>query len=142
MEAGKLRHRVKLQKGTDVRDAFGEPTIAWSTVDTYWANVVGLSGRELWRAQQVSADVTDEVTLRFNPRIASAKMRFLYGARALNIQAVLDKDGRRRQMNCLCVEAIDTSSSASTKSWCNQLGTSASHPPVLVAGPIPPLPPP
>ena len=65
MRAGQLRQRVQIQSASDVRDAHGSITRTWSTIDTVWASVEPLSGKELFEAQQVHARATVRIRMRY-----------------------------------------------------------------------------
>ena len=64
MRAGKLRHRVAIQEPVENKDVHGGITRTWRTVDTVWASVEPLSGRELFEAQQINKRVTVRVGMR------------------------------------------------------------------------------
>ncbi len=68
-----------------------------------WAQVSPLSGTELERARQVVANATHEVTVRFNDFV-TARKRFVFKNRELNIENVRNIDERGIEMVCLCVE--------------------------------------
>ena len=103
MEAGKLRHRLQIQTATKSKGPHGGTTRTWVTDRRRSGNVRELSGSELVEAQQVNARVTLAVDLRFDSALNTSN-RFLYGARVLNIEAVLNPDGRRIATLALCRE--------------------------------------
>ncbi len=104
MQAGKLRYLVTVQQPTDTPNSFGEPVITWAALVRTHASIEPLSGRELWNAQQVQAQVTHRVRLRYYPGVM-AKMRVSYGSRYLNIESVIDPEERHRELELLCTEA-------------------------------------
>jgi SPP1 family predicted phage head-tail adaptor len=65
MRAGLLRHRVQVQSPTGTQDEYGQAVLGWTTLGARWASVEPLMGREMWQAQQVQADTTHKVTLRY-----------------------------------------------------------------------------
>lgn len=72
MEPGELRHKVTIQRATNALDQRGgivEDFTDW-LVDI-WAEVLHLEGRELWQAQQVSAEINMKVRLRYRPGLTS-----------------------------------------------------------------------
>lgn len=85
------------------RNELGEPELAWSEVARPWASIKPLSGRELWMAQQVQADVTIAVRMRFR-RGVDATMELDLGGRRLRIVAVLNLEERNRTLELLCQE--------------------------------------
>lgn len=57
----------------------------WELVVTRWASVEPLTGNELWRAQQVQADLTHEVVMRYVPDLTS-RYRLKWGARRFQLR--------------------------------------------------------
>ena len=106
MEAGKLRHRITLQRmDTDENDV-GEEVVIWETLATRWAQVETLSGREWLMAQQVAADVTTRVTMQWDSttRALTVRDRIAHETRTLEINHIGDPDGTRGRIVALCKE--------------------------------------
>lgn len=73
LEAGRLRHRVRIEKYDYLRDSNGEAvqdpkdgTIAreWVEVDTVWAAIEPLSAREFIQSQATQSQVTARIVIR------------------------------------------------------------------------------
>lgn len=73
LEAGKLQHRVRLEKYDYVRDSNGQPVQnpetgetprEWVEVETVWAEIVPISGREFLQSQALQAQVTARIVIR------------------------------------------------------------------------------
>ena len=64
MEAGKLRHQVKLQRVTVAADSHGDQTKTWTDLATVRASIEPLSGREFLQASQVMSDITVRIRIR------------------------------------------------------------------------------
>jgi SPP1 family predicted phage head-tail adaptor len=105
VNAGKLRHAVTVQSVTDGTGTRGAPTKTAATFATTWASIEPLSGAELWRAQQVSAEVTHRVLLRHLSGV-TPKMRIKYGSRTLEVVSVLNLEERDRELELLCRELL------------------------------------
>lgn len=104
MRAGELRHKVVIQQESGIRDPdSGEIIPGWSTFAEVWAEVVDLSGREYWSAQQVQSQVSTRVRIRYLDGVKPT-MRVAHGSRTLQIEAVIDPDGRRRELQLMCSE--------------------------------------
>lgn len=102
--AGELRHRIALQYPTvSASNSFGDATVTWTVSTTRWAKIEPLTGRELWQAQQVQADVTHTVTLRYTAGVGPT-WQAVYQTRVFNIMAVLDPGERRVWHQLLCKE--------------------------------------
>ena len=105
MNIGSLRHRVTIQQYGITRDDFGAEVPDWMPLATVWASVEDLAGKEYFAAQQVNAEVSTRIRIRYRGDI-KPQMRVVYGARVLDIQAVLDPEGRRRELQLMCKEAV------------------------------------
>ncbi len=94
--AGQLNHRVRIQQPTTVKDALGAPTLTWSDVATVWADIQPLSGREARIADRIAAELTHQITVRFQPIFADpsavARMRVLFKDRVFALHAALNDD--------------------------------------------------
>lgn len=102
---GSLRYRVTLQSRQRTPDDGGTATAAWSDIATVYAQIVPVSGHLVVAADGPRGRVTHEVLVRAGLDIAP-DMRFLEGVRILRIHAVLDVDGRKRWLKCLCEERL------------------------------------
>ena len=108
MKAGELRHRVKIQKLDEAQGGTGEilkGDADWSDFAERWAAVEPLQGRELFIAQQVSAEVNIRVRLRHLGGV-TPRMRILFGGREFDIKAVLNPLERKRETELLCKELV------------------------------------
>lgn len=105
-KAGELIHRVQIQAdaGTTT-DALGEPVEDWQTVAYRYASIEPLGGRELWTAQQVQADVSHRIRMRFYAGV-TPKMRILFQSRIFNIGVVRNLEERCDTLELLCKEAV------------------------------------
>lgn len=96
MQAGKLRHRISLQKPVKVQSpTTGAIVNSWQEVTTLWADIAPLSAREFVAAQATQSQVTARITIRFRNDV-TAKHRIVHGQKIFNIEGVLadDKSGR------------------------------------------------
>jgi len=103
MQAGKLRHRLILQRDDGTADASGEVVPSWTTVATLWASIEPIAGREVFEASQAQSRATLRVRIRYYSGLTS-KHRFLWGTRILNIDRVINLLGRDAEMEILCYE--------------------------------------
>ena len=101
MEAGKLRHRIEIQSAVEARDSHGGVDYAWSTAATRWGSIEPLSGRELFAAQQIEAQVDVRVRLRHYDGLEPA-MRLKHGTDIYEIRAVVNRDVRDIEQEVLC----------------------------------------
>jgi len=108
MEAGKLRQRVTIQQEIpDIGglDDYGQPVPPWEDVATVWAAVEPLQGREYFAAQQIAAEVTTRITMRYREGM-NPQMRIAYGDITYEILAVINPAERGRELQILCRELV------------------------------------
>lgn len=105
MRAGKLRHRVIIQKATETRDAHGGITRTWADVSTVWASVEPLSGREFLDASQTEADISHRVRIRHYDDLTPSH-RIVHGGRHLNIETIMNRDERDIELELMCKEDV------------------------------------
>lgn len=99
-----LRHRVRIEQHTTARDAAGQPTNAWVTVATLWADIRLLGGLESIKAGAVTEKVRASIRIRTRAGIDSG-MRVVHGAKVYQIEAVLPDLEDRRHIDLVC-EAV------------------------------------
>jgi SPP1 family predicted phage head-tail adaptor len=105
IRAGELNCRVTLQSATETQDDYGAPVPGWATTATVWGEVVDLSGREFFAAQQVNAEVSTRIRIRYRTDV-TPKMRAIANGRTLEILSVLDPEGRKRELHLMCKEVV------------------------------------
>lgn len=103
MPAGKLKHRIQIQRSTPTTNPLGESIESWSPLVTVWAYVKAMSGRELISAKQIHAQATHRVDLRFLEGLDSTD-RFVFEGRTFNFLFVDDMEEAGRNMTCLAEE--------------------------------------
>lgn len=104
MLAGKLNKRIKLQRPVADRDGVGGSVPRFTTYATVWAGIKPMTGKEAEQARQVVATVTHKITIRFHP-LVEASHRVEFKGRPFDINAVLNIDERKQQLQLLCTEA-------------------------------------
>ncbi|WP_341520713.1 phage head closure protein [Pseudomonas sp. G.S.17] len=78
LRAGRLRHRINIQKSEPVQDQqTGEMIDVWVSLVEVWASVEPLSSRDLIAAQAVQSEIVARVLIRARPGINSA-MRVIH----------------------------------------------------------------
>ncbi len=106
MQAGRMRHRIKIQSPVEARNGVGEIITTWATLATVWASVEPLRGREFFDAEQMQAEVSTRVRMRYYPGI-TAQMRVLWGSRVLEIVTPIDVNERHKELQLMCREMPD-----------------------------------
>ena len=101
MRAGKLRHRVTIQRAVEAQNEFGEAVTTWVNVGQVWASVEPLRGREYFQADGTQAEVSTVIRMRYRDGIV-AKMRLVHGDDSYDIESVIDVGGRGRELELMC----------------------------------------
>lgn len=106
MNSGLFRHRISILRPpdpeTDVDEA-GQPLDEWVPVTESWADIFPLRGRELFTAQQASAEVTTRITIRYLKGI-DRTMKIVYGDTEFEILYVIHKDYAKKELQLMCKE--------------------------------------
>lgn len=106
MRAGELRHRITIQEQGETKDSFGADTLTWQDFATVWAAIEPLQGREYFAAQQVHAEVTTKIRIRYLPGVKPS-MLVLFGNRKFNILAVTNSNERNRELVLMAKELVE-----------------------------------
>jgi len=103
MRIGQLRHRVELQRPVDNQDGYGEVKRTYTTDTTVWASIEPLQGREFEYAQQISAETTLKITIRYNSNV-TPKYRLKFGTRIFEITSLINPKERNEYLVLMCKE--------------------------------------
>lgn len=108
MRAGKLRHRVKLEKPGLTQDPVtGEMVNGWQLVGTVWASVEALSVREYIQSQATQSAISARVTIRYRSDV-DATMRLTHRGKIYNIEGALpDPDSGLEWLTLPCSEGVN-----------------------------------
>ncbi|WP_211475070.1 phage head closure protein [Collimonas humicola] len=106
MQVGQLRHKTAIQSPPSGQDDDGNPRTEWWTVCQPYAKKEDLSGRELFAAQAAQSEVTTRFRIRYRTGLGS-KMRLVCDGVIYNIEAVLDRDGRKRELQLMCSSGLN-----------------------------------
>lgn len=110
MQAGKLRHRVELQRSSVTANSHGDQVATWSTLATVWAEVQDLTVNQRTQLPVTLSEATVQVRMRGYPGIAlTAKDRVRYvdparGERLFDILGVINFGGRNVEWRIPCRE--------------------------------------
>jgi len=72
LKAGHLDKRVAIEQNTPTTNDIGETVASWSTLATVWASIEPLTGREVLQAQQVQAESTVRIRIRYYSGLTAA----------------------------------------------------------------------
>jgi len=107
MLAGRLRHKVTIQRKVSTKNEWNEPVVEWKDVTTVWASVEPIRGREFWASRQVQSEVTHRVRIRCLPGL-DPTMRIVFKDREFNIEAIRNIEERNAEMEILVTEKVET----------------------------------
>ncbi len=103
LKCGQLRHRVDLRQKTENRDSSGQANAEYSTYATVWAKITPVSGRETEHADQISAETSHKVLIRYNSKVGKDQ-RVIFGTRILEIESVINPNERNEKLLLFCKE--------------------------------------
>lgn len=108
MRAGKLRHRVRIERPIQVQDPVtGGLVTDWVLVATVWASIEPLSAREFIAAQASQSEVSARVGMRYRDGI-DATMRIVHRGKVYNIAGVLpDPESGRHYLTLPVSEGVN-----------------------------------
>lgn len=108
LSAGKLRHRVTIQRRVDGRDSStGDVKVSWVSHAEVWAAVEPVSVREFIAGQSQQSQVTARITVRYRDDL-DATMRILHRGRIYNPQGWLpDPDSGLEYLTAPCTEGVN-----------------------------------
>ena len=98
LSPGRLRDRIDIRRATLTKKPKGGGyDRSWSTLDTVWAEVIGVNGREAVIAQALQGVSAYRITIRYREDVTDAD-QIVHRGRELNIRSVSDPDGTREQL--------------------------------------------
>ena len=108
MRAGKLRHRVTIQRPDYTQDPVtGEMTPSWVEFAKTWASIEPLSVREFIAAAATQSKVSARIVIRYRTGI-DATMRILHRDKIYNIEGALpDKVSGLEYLTLPCSEGVN-----------------------------------
>ena len=106
ISSNKLRQRITVQRKNRVRDAFGDPVVEWVDVAILWAEVVDRSGKQVYDTEQDIDAVYTRVRIRMRSGI-EPQMRVVYNGVFLEIQSVMDLNGRGDFLELVCQRGVN-----------------------------------
>lgn len=99
MKSGKLDRRITIQSRIETQNSFGEAVISYGTLAQVWAEVLPLSGRELFTAAQTFPEAQLKVRIRYRADVTE-KNRILHDGISYDIIHIAEI-GRREGLEML-----------------------------------------
>lgn len=98
-------HRITIEQASESLDSERAVTQTWSVVAVVWAAVTPLSGRELYSARQLHADVDYKIETQYRSGV-TPKMRITWARRTFDIRQVVNVGERNRDLEILATERV------------------------------------
>lgn len=105
IQAGKLRHKITIEALTETRNSSGGEKFIWQPICTVQAEIIPLSGKSLFAAQQNHSEVTGIIKMRFRADI-TAKMRAVYNNKIYSIHALINVGERNKELHLMVSEGV------------------------------------
>lgn len=105
MRIGDLRHRITLQKAERIRDSYGGEQLQWVDFARVWAAIYPLNGREYLAAQQINAEVSTKIVIRYLKGVEPT-MRVNFKDRYFEILSVIHMAERKKELQLMCKEVV------------------------------------
>jgi len=110
VQAGRLRHRVTIQNFVTETLPSGQETERWTDGATVWAEVRGVSGRELLAAGAELAESTIRVWMRYRRDVtAASRLHVINGPFAgalLEITGTPIPDSKSTRLEIMCKQGV------------------------------------
>lgn len=101
MKTGQLNSYVAIQQLTTGQDEIGQPTTAWTTLASVWADIRYLQGLETIKGGAETSIVKTSIRIRRRTDI-TASMRVVYGSTTFQIKSVLPDEQNRVHVDLVC----------------------------------------
>lgn len=105
INAGQMDQRVTLQQRASGQNALGEVVGSWVDVDTVWAKVEPLRGREYFASGAMQTAVEVRITIRRRADV-STTWRVLWRGQAHEVVSVIDPRAQGETLELMCTAGI------------------------------------
>lgn len=105
MDIARLNRRIDILEEQVTRDSFGGEDKKWIVKKTVWAYINPVSGTEYFKSQQVQAENTTTIKIRYNTSV-SVLNRIGYQDKQYEIIGIIDKDTDHKVKILNCKEIV------------------------------------
>jgi SPP1 family predicted phage head-tail adaptor len=105
MNPSRLNKRISIIGQSSSQNSYGETIGAPPVIATVWANVRTLTGKALFQANQVHAEITVKAIIRYRKDIKS-NMQIQFGSRTFEIISAVNMNEENRYLELSCKEMI------------------------------------
>lgn len=103
LTSGMLRHKITIERESQVQDNVGGYSSSWSTLSQPFAFIKPMSGNERFWANRLESNLTHRIFLRYITDITT-KDRIIYDGREFQIRAIINVEERDKWLELHCVE--------------------------------------
>jgi len=97
---------ITIEKRGEAQDSTGQPKETWTRQAPVWASIRPVSGREYYNASGPRAEITHEIVLRHNPKIAP-RDRIVFEGRIFDVISPLNVSEQNRYTKLMSIEHAD-----------------------------------
>lgn len=105
MSSGRRDKLVTFKRRGTTQDAAGQVIETWTEIETVWASIEPIAGREYFNASGERAEVTHRLGVVYGPSLAP-RDRAEYGARVFDIKSVINVRELNRDLELMCTEHV------------------------------------
>ena len=105
MNIGALKHKIIIQQKVSTVDNEGITQRVWTSYKTVYAAYRPLSGREFIQLSAANAENIVTFIMRYIPGLLN-NMRVIYMNKIYNITAIIDLEGKHKEMHVTTTEEI------------------------------------
>lgn len=103
IQSGRLRTRVDIQQPVRTPDRAGGVTQHWSTMTTVWAEVLPISGKEVFEQMKLQSKISHKITIRYRAGVTGG-MRLKAGGTLYLIKAIINPRNLNESLELYCEE--------------------------------------
>ena len=103
IRAGTLRHPIKIESNQTTINDYNEPVEQWTTLHTTRANIKPLKGNENFISDQIHAETTHLITMRYLKPLDTS-MRINFNGRFFDILSIINIEEKNRALQILAKE--------------------------------------
>jgi SPP1 family predicted phage head-tail adaptor len=93
MQIGRMHDRIAITSPTEAYSPSGETTLSWVPFAEVWANVEGLSSRDILQAQQANVIATHRIRIRYLAGVTHLQ-RVEWRGKTMELASVTERDNR------------------------------------------------
>lgn len=106
MRAGRLRHRITLQRLSSTQNTVGEKIDNYTDVTTVWGEVKPFRGSEVFENYKEFGELTHKITIRYYQGL-DRTWRIKFDGRIFRIVSVVNIEERDVYMEIVCKEILE-----------------------------------